>query len=342
MNRRFASTTSSSRLLGVAFVVVLLLLVASVVERKQLEAELQNAKFIAKVYPLAPSDDEIRFPRRILSIDEPYIFVGGVPRSGTTLMRAMLDAHSLIRCGGETMMLPQFLQWQSGWRGDKWMNGSGITPEVLDLAVSAFISEIVAKHDKMAERLCNKDPYTALWLPTLRRLFPNARFILMIRDARAVVHSMVEREVPVGGYNRSDPPQMFRKWNQEITKMLFQCGNAPGLCLQVFYERLVQKPREEIGRILEFLDVPFDENVLRHHQLIGDEIDLSDQEFSASQVKKALNVDALTAWFDCFSNETLAEVNDLAPMLSLLGYDTKSTTPSYERFAGDDFHRGHF
>ncbi len=32
----------------------------------------------------------------------PLIFIGGVPRSGTTLMRAMLDAHPDVRCGEET------------------------------------------------------------------------------------------------------------------------------------------------------------------------------------------------------------------------------------------------
>ena len=32
----------------------------------------------------------------------PLIFVGGMPRSGTTLMRAMLDAHPDVRCGEET------------------------------------------------------------------------------------------------------------------------------------------------------------------------------------------------------------------------------------------------
>jgi hypothetical protein len=40
----------------------------------------------------------------------PIIFIGGVPRSGTTLMRAMLDAHPDVRCGEETRVVPRILQ----------------------------------------------------------------------------------------------------------------------------------------------------------------------------------------------------------------------------------------
>ncbi|PIC40725.1 hypothetical protein B9Z55_008370 [Caenorhabditis nigoni] len=161
----------------------------------------------------------------------------------------------------------------------------------------------------------------------------------MIRDARAVIHSMIERKVPVAGYNTSDEQSMFVKWNQEIRKMLFQCNNAPGQCIKVYYERLIQKPEEEIQRITNFLDLQYSQQMLHHHELIGAEVDLNDQEFSASQVKNSINTKALTSWFDCFSEDTLRKLDDAAPFLSILGYDTSSSKPDYSMFADDDFYQ---
>ena len=46
---------------------------------------------------------------------EPMIFIGGMPRSGTTLARVLLDAHPDIRCGEETRVLPRLLQMRSQW-----------------------------------------------------------------------------------------------------------------------------------------------------------------------------------------------------------------------------------
>lgn len=45
----------------------------------------------------------------------PFIFIGGFPRSGTTLVRAMLDAHGDIRCGEETRVVPRILQLAAQW-----------------------------------------------------------------------------------------------------------------------------------------------------------------------------------------------------------------------------------
>lgn len=129
----------------------------------------------------------------------PIIFIGGMPRSGTTLLRVLLDAHPDIRCGEETRVIPRLLgirqQWMKAAFESRRLREAGITPQVLDAAVSAFILEIVAKHGPPAPRLCNKDPFTLRSAVYLRQLFPNAKFIFMIRDGRAVVHSIITRKV---------------------------------------------------------------------------------------------------------------------------------------------------
>ncbi|CAL2035169.1 unnamed protein product [Caenorhabditis brenneri] len=335
-HRRLYFQNSSFLLYFFMFFILLFLLLVLTIKCNKLKLEIDNLELSKK--QILISEKDARHSRSILSNYEQLIFVGGVPRSGTTLMRAILDAHPDVRCGGETMLLPSFLTWQAGWRTD-WVNNSGITREVFDSAISAFITEIIAKHGELAPRLCNKDPYTALWLPTIRRLYPNSKFILMIRDARAVIHSMIERKVPVAGYNTSNEIAMFAKWNQEIRKMLFQCNNLPGQCMKVYYERLIQKPEDEVERITSFLGLTFSPQMLKHHELIGAEVDLNEQEFSASQVKHSINTDALKSWFDCFSDETLQRLKDVAPLLGILGYNTSSSQPDYSQFADDNFYQ---
>ena len=69
----------------------------------------------------------------------PLIFIGGMPRSGTTLMRAMLDAHPDVRCGEETRVIPRILgirmQWSRSAVEKRRLDEAGVTDEVIDSAV---------------------------------------------------------------------------------------------------------------------------------------------------------------------------------------------------------------
>lgn len=69
--------------------------------------------------------------------------------------------------------------------------------QVLDSAIAAFCLEIIARHGDPAPRLCNKDPLTLKSATYLAELFPNAKFIFMLRDGRATVHSIISRKVRV-------------------------------------------------------------------------------------------------------------------------------------------------
>jgi len=81
--------------------------------------------------------------------DMPLIFIGGMPRSGTTLMRAMLDAHPDVRCGEETRVIPRLLglktQWQKSEKESRRLQEAGLTNDVLSSAVAAFILEVFSR-----------------------------------------------------------------------------------------------------------------------------------------------------------------------------------------------------
>ena len=85
---------------------------------------------------------------------------------------------------------------------------------------------------------------------------------------------------------------MLKEWNREITKIVKLCDEQKEQCIKVevfqkwvristfhvYYERLVQRPEIEMRRVLAFVDVPFSEDVLHHHEQIGKEVDLNSYE----------------------------------------------------------------
>ncbi|XP_052799925.1 protein-tyrosine sulfotransferase 2-like isoform X2 [Mya arenaria] len=266
----------------------------------------------------------------------PLIFIGGMPRSGTTLMRAMLDAHPYVRCGEETRVIPRLLGMRSNWERSelerKRLQEAGITDTVIDSAFAAFILEIIALHGEAAPHLCNKDPFTLKSSVYLKRIFPNAKFIFMIRDGRGTVHSIISRKVTITGFNLNDYKQCLSKWSTAMEVMYSQCLQVgASSCMPVYYEQLVLQPELWMRRIVKFLDVPWNESVLHHEDFIDKPggVSVSKTEKSSDQIIKPVNLEALTKWVGNIPENVVKDMAKIAPMLRTLGYDPDGNPPNY-------------
>lgn len=92
----------------------------------------------------------------------------------------------------------------------------------------------------------------------------------MLRDGRASVHSMISRQVTVSNFDLKDYRQCMKKWNQMIKVMFAQCELlGKDKCMMVHYERLVLYPEDTSKKILDFLELPWSENVLHHEEFVN-------------------------------------------------------------------------
>lgn len=161
----------------VLFTVLVVVLKTDILQRSCLLRENDGAMVREEKYVVGNDHKTYVYHRNM-----PLVFIGGVPRSGTTLMRAMLDAHPEVRCGQETRVIPRILQLRSHWmkseKESMRLEEAGIHKEVLNSAIAQFCLEIIAKHGDPAPRLCNKDPLTLKMGSYVIELFPNVSIVI--------------------------------------------------------------------------------------------------------------------------------------------------------------------
>ena len=140
------------------------------------------------------------------------------------------------------------------------------------------------------------------------------------------------RHITITGYQHDDPRGALERWNNVMTKMSGVCTEiGSDRCLVVYYEQLVLHPRRWMNIILEFLGIPWDEDVLKHHLKINKPggVRVSNAERSSDQIVKPINLGALTEWVGTFPKNVLKEMDKIAPMLKKFGYDPFGNPPNY-------------
>ncbi len=107
----------------------------------------------------------------------------------------------------------------------------------------------------------DKTPRYYLIIPELYRLFPEAKFVFLIRNPLAVLHSIIDRWV------KEDWPRLAR-YRQDLLvapNRLLEATEVMGdKAICIHYEALVNKPGETVSQLCGQLDVPFDPEMLNY------------------------------------------------------------------------------
>ncbi|MBI5971504.1 MAG: sulfotransferase [Deltaproteobacteria bacterium] len=201
------------------------------------------------------------------------IFVGGAPRSGTTLLQNILDSHEDVAGGPEFDNIPEIVRLRDRLQKSISNGRTGIfrSQGEVDAHVCSLIEGLLLPFadERKKSFLSEKTPDNVLVFNQLLKICPKAKFIFVIRDPRAIIASLMEvgkkaaaLNVAAGPISRHVPDAICHV--QDCFKAGFDALRfAPDRILPVVYEELVADPEGRTKKICGFLGIGWSRDMLR-------------------------------------------------------------------------------
>ncbi len=275
---------------------------------------------------------------------EVFPVVVGSGRSGTTLLRTILDAHPDLAMAHEPQFMGSVVRQARRFAGVPFPTADfidtiyrnpnfrrleldrasvtealeGSPPDGLAEAVRSVFSLYADQQDK--RWYGDKTPGYVIQIPELAALFPEIRFIHMIRDGRNVALSYVERP-----FGPSTIAEGALYWRSRVDR-----GRTAGAALgperytEVRYEDLVAHPEREVKRLCGFLSLEWNADMLRYHENAASFIAKSHEPDAFRGVAKPPTT-GMRTWADLMTEGDIALFEAIAgSLLRDLGYEVQT------------------
>lgn len=195
----------------------------------------------------------------------PLAFLGGAPRSGTTLLEQIIGAHPDIQVFDEPESFTREILGPM-----RLLSTSGLTLKIVDETSANARAVFVERYFKSlllggtprenVRLLLDKNPSTTAWLPLWLRLFPQSKIVIALRDPRDVLISCffqnVTAEWGVVCYRSLERTSKFYSGCLDVWLRLRDLGGFDWI--ESRYEDVVANLEREGRRVMDFLGVQWD------------------------------------------------------------------------------------
>jgi len=238
------------------------------------------------------------------------IFILGLPRAGSTLVEQILASHSLI---DGTLELPNILSIAQSLRGDDIYGKLGNYPKSMkSLSLEqresfgkSFIED-TRMHRKDAPMFTDKMPNNFRHIGLIHLIMPNAKIIDARRYPLDCCFSMFKQLFAQGqefSYGLAEAGSYYRSY----VKLMDHWDKVlPNKILRVNNEDVIEDLEGQVKRMLDFLELPFEEECISFH-----ETDRSVRTASSEQVRQPINKKGMGRWKPYAKN--------LRPLLESIG-----------------------
>jgi hypothetical protein len=198
-------------------------------------------------------------------------FIVGCGRSGTTLLRTMLNRHSLVAIPLESLFIVDYLQARESVDHERLvqmlvrefeLREWGLEVDANDLseatnargAIERLHEIYLAKNRKQIWG--QKTPRFVRYGDVLKRAWPSSKFVHIVRDPRAVASSLIRSDA-----HRSNAYFAARRWVKDVSAGLDLQRRFPKDVLLLRYEELVRRPEEQLKIVCKHLDIRYEDGI---------------------------------------------------------------------------------
>lgn len=225
--------------------------------------------------------------------DASPIFIIGQPRTGTTLVERVITAHSQVHSAGELQQFGNCIRRMTDYDLPERFSPE-LFSSAIDLDPAALGQQYLLRSTKLRgtlPRFVDKLPYNYLFLPHILAALPGARVIHLVRDPRDACFS-VFKQLFADAYPHSySLEEMARHFGRYHRLMATWRERFAGRFLDVQYEDVVVNLQDNARRILDYLDLPWEDACADFHRQ-----DTAVATASAVQVREPAHTRSVGRW----------------------------------------------